>query len=80
MRLAIKLGVSCAANDGLAQSSIAELGNSGNIGRIGIGGGNDLEQAHVARRIEEVRAEEVRLQLRRQTGCDRRRWAARWYW
>ena len=46
-------------DDLLAEDAIGEGGKGGDDGGIGVGGGNDFEQAHVARRIEEVRAEEA---------------------
>jgi len=60
MRLAMKLGVFffvVRVHHLLAQDAVGEGGERGYGGGIGICGGNDLEQPHVARRIEEVRAE-----------------------
>ena len=42
----------------LAERAVGERGEGSNQRGIGVGGGDDLEQAHVARRIEEVRAKE----------------------
>ena len=52
-------------DDGLAQAQVAEVLDGGDVGGIGVGRGDDFEQAHVARRIEEVRAEPVAAQLHR---------------
>jgi len=49
----------------LAQIAVGEGGKGGQHCRIGFGGGNDLEEAHVARRIEKMSSEE--------SGCDARR-------
>ena len=46
-------------DDGLAEALIAKMFDRGEIGGVGLGGGNDFEQAHVARGIEEVGAEPV---------------------
>ena len=45
------------AHDALAEVEIAEAGDRFHRGGVGVGGGNDFEQPHVARRVEEVRAE-----------------------
>ena len=44
-------------NHTLAQMQIAEVGDDIHRGRIGVGRGDQLQQPHVARRIEEVSAE-----------------------
>ena len=46
-------------DDLLAEEAISESGESGDDGGIGFGCGDDFQQTHVARRIEEVRAEEA---------------------
>ncbi len=67
-------------DDLLAEDAIGECGKGGDSSGIGVGGGDDFEQAHVARGIEEVRAEELLLDLDGQ--CRRRfaRWADRRCW
>ena len=52
-------------DDRLAQPQIAEVLDRGHIGRIGVRRRDNLKQPHVARRIEEVRAEPVAAQLHR---------------
>ena len=47
----------------LPQSHIAEVFDRSHIGRIGVRRRDDLEQPHVARRIEKMRAEPVPAQL-----------------
>ena len=44
-------------DDRLAQATIGKIGDGGNGRRIGLRGGDDLEQPHVARRVEKVGAE-----------------------
>jgi hypothetical protein len=46
-------------DDLLAEVAVGEGGKGGYDGGIGFGGGDDLEQAHVARRIEKMRSEEA---------------------
>jgi hypothetical protein len=46
-------------DDLLAEVAVGEGGKGGHDGGIGFGGGDDFEQAHVARRIEEMRSEEA---------------------
>ena len=58
-------------DDLLAEHAIGEGGEGGDDGGIGVGSGNDFEEAHVARRIEEVRAEEA-VSDRRECGGDLR--------
>jgi len=50
-------------DDRLAQAQVAEVFDRCHIGGIGIRCRDDLEQPHVARRVEEVRAEPVASQL-----------------
>ena len=50
----------------LTQATVGKVGNGGNRGRIGLRGGDDLEQAHVAWRVEEVGAEPGTAECRRQ--------------
>src|SRR4029077_4577929 len=44
-------------DDAFTETDVAEVGDGVHGGAIRFGGGNDLEQAHVARRVKEVRAE-----------------------
>ena len=53
----------------LAQIAVGEGGKGGQHCRIGFGGGNDLEEAHVARRIEKMSSEEA-VAMRGEPGCD----------
>ena len=57
MRLPMKLGVSLAIHDYLAELNVAEMRDCINQRAIGLRCGNHLQQAHVARWIKEVRAE-----------------------
>ena len=50
-------------DDRFAQPLVAEVRDDGDVVRIGRGGGNDFEQPHVARRIEEVGAKPMLLQV-----------------
>ena len=52
-------------DDRLAQAQVAEVLDRSHIGRISVRRRDDLEQPHIARRIEEVRAEPVAAQLHR---------------
>ena len=56
----------------LAEDVIAEPRHRRDDGGIGVGGRDDLEQAQVARRIEEVRAEPVPAEIVRSAFGDRR--------
>jgi len=47
------------AHDAFAEAAVGELFDAGQDLRIGIGAGDQLHQVEIARRIEEVRAEEV---------------------
>ena len=46
-------------DDLLAEDAVGEGGEGGDDGGVAVRGGDDFEQAHVARRVEEVRAEEA---------------------
>ena len=54
-----------ADDDALAQHILGKVLHAVDDCPIGVGRGDDLEQVQVARRVEEVRAEEARLELRR---------------
>jgi hypothetical protein len=64
----------------LAQVQIAEVRDGLHRRRIGVGRGNELQQAHVARRIEEVRAEPVAAEVIREAFDDLCPLAGRWCW
>ena len=53
-------------DDLLPKQTIGEGGKRGQQGRVGFGDGDELEQAHVARGVEEVAAEEASPVLHRQ--------------
>ena len=55
-------------DDLLAEKAVGEGRECGEDGGIGVGSGDDLKQAHVARGIKEVRAKEFFLDLDRQYG------------
>ncbi len=57
MRLAMKLGVSLATTTPLPSWTSQNWVTASISGAVGFWRGNDFQQAHVARRIEEVRAE-----------------------
>ena len=44
-------------DDAFAEAHVAEVSDGVDGGAVGLGRGNDFQQAHVARRIEEMRAE-----------------------
>src|SRR5439155_21880729 len=46
-------------DDALAETMVGEMRHAIDDGAIGVGRGNQLEQAQVSRRIEEVRAEKI---------------------
>ena len=50
-------------DDLLAEEAVGEGGEGGEQRGIGFGGGDEFKQAHVARRIEEVGAEEAGLRM-----------------
>ena len=63
MRLAMKLGVSLVRNHALAQAPVGELLHSlQNLG-IRIRAGDQFQQVQIARRIEEMRAQEMPAEL-----------------
>ena len=70
MRLAMKLGRSLAGTTALAEVHFGEVGDGSDGGGIGVGRGDDFEQLHVARRIEEVCAEPATAQVRGQRCSD----------
>lgn len=57
-------------DDCLAETAVGKVGYGGNRLRIGLRCRDDFEQSHVARRIEEMRAEPGTAEFRRQTGRD----------
>ena len=63
MRLAMKFGVSFAKTMPLPRRTSQKCAMDSIAAAIGLRGGNDLQQAHVARRIEEVRAEPVAAEI-----------------
>ena len=65
-RLAMKLGVSLASTMPLPRRSWAKAADDVQHLRVGVGGGDHLEELHVARRVEEVGAQEAGAQVRRQ--------------
>ena len=64
MRLAMKLGVSLRADHALAERGGQERLERVEQRRVGLRRGDQLDQVHVARRIEEVDAAEARAQRR----------------
>ena len=56
----------------LAEAAVGELGYRRDGCRVALGRGDDLQQAHVARRIEEVRAEPAAAEVGRHLRGDRR--------
>ena len=65
MRLPMKFGVSLADHNPLAKAVLRERRDARDDDGIGVCRRDDLEQAHIARRIEEVRAEKVPAEDRR---------------
>ena len=63
MRLAMKFGVSLAWTTPLPRCRSQKCGDGLHRGGIGVGRGNHFQQAHVARRIEEVRAKPVAAEI-----------------
>ncbi len=59
MRLAMKLGVSFANTTCLPSSLSANAAKEATTARVRLGRGNDLQQPHVARRVEEMRSEKA---------------------
>jgi hypothetical protein len=58
MRIADEVGSIFRQHDALAELRVAEVSDSGFDQRgVCVGGGDQLQQAHVARRIEKMRAE-----------------------
>ena len=67
-------------DDFLAEVLIGEAGKRLHRRRIGVRSGNDLHQPHVARRIEEVRAEPAAAQARQAARPQSSQPACRWCW
>ena len=65
MRLAMKFGVSFRADDAFAEALIAKFGEG--VEHVGVSAwaGDQFDELHVARRVEEVRAGEVLLKIGR---------------
>ena len=63
MRLAMKFGVSLACTTPLPRCRSQKSRDGLHRGGIGVGRGNEFQQPHVARRIEEVRAKPVAAEV-----------------
>ena len=59
MRLAMKPGVSLRVNHTLAELHVAEIADGRDRRRVGLRPGHDLQQPHIARRVEEMRDQEI---------------------
>ena len=68
----MKFGVSLQSTTRLAEPLLRELAHELRDLRLRVARRDDFEQLHVARRIEEVRAEEVRLEIGGRFGGDLR--------
>ena len=80
MRLPMKLGVSLAMTTPLPSRTSQKWAIASMAARIRFRRGNDFQQTHVARRIEEVRAEPGPAEVVGESFGDLADRAGRWYW